>query len=86
MCDIYGSCRRFGCDCPLKGIEVGTVRMSRCCTLVTVFPKILKTLFSTAILENSFQNICIKTELDFDVQILVQKGPALTLCDVDLRW
>lgn len=40
----------------------------------------------SAILENSSQNIYIKAELDFDTQTPVQKGPAVILCDEDLRW
>lgn len=52
------------------------------------FPKFLK-LCLVYILSNSGEQLSEylhQAELDFDMQTLVQRGPALILCDVDLRW
>lgn len=41
-CDIHGCCSEIGCDCPLKGIKVRTVRMSDDVHWSRYFPKFWK--------------------------------------------
>lgn len=89
-CDIHGCCRKVSCDYPLKGIKVGTVRMPDVLDWSQYFLKLCE-LCLVYILRNSGEQLSAYLHQGWigfwlDMQTLLQKGPALILCDVDLRW